>query len=88
MQRCVTYAIEQGWQVVAKYVDDGYFAWADLAESRPGFNSMITDAKARKFDVILVKWFSRFARDRFYSRLYKRLLKELGTLATKTAVST
>jgi site-specific DNA recombinase len=39
---------------------------------------MITDAKARKFDVIFVKWFSRFARDRFYSRLYKRLLKELG----------
>ena len=78
LQRCEQYANEQGWQVVARYVDEGFSAWSDRAESRPGFNALVAEAKARKFDVVLVKWFSRFARDRLYSRLYKRLFRELG----------
>ena len=78
LERCRRYAEEQGWQVVAHYKDEGFSAWSDRAEGRPSFNTMIADAKARKFDIILVKWFSRFARDRLYSRLYKRLLKQLG----------
>ena len=77
IQRCERYAREQGWEVVATYVDDGFSAWSDRAEARPGFNAMIAEAKVRRFDVVLVKWFSRFARDRLYSRVYKTLLKGL-----------
>jgi len=55
LQRCERYANEQGWQVVARYVDEGFSAWSDRAESRPGFNALVAEAKARKFDVVLVK---------------------------------
>ena len=68
----------QGDEVSAVYVDDGYSAWQDKAQSRPRFQEMISDAREGRFEVVLVKWFSRFARDRYYSRMYKRYLKELG----------
>ena len=72
------HAEAQGDELVGEYVDDGYSAWQDKAQSRPRFQAMVSDAKEGKFDIVLVKWFSRFARDRYYSRMYKRYFKELG----------
>ena len=48
-------------------------------KNRPGFNKMIAAAKAKRFDVILVWKFSRFARNREDSIVYKSMLrKEYG----------
>lgn len=44
-------------------------------KNRPGFNKMIAAAKAKQFDVILVWKFSRFARNREDSIVYKSMLR-------------
>lgn len=46
------------------------------AEKRPAFMQMIGLAKAKKFDVILVHKFSRFARSREDSIVYKSMLRK------------
>lgn len=54
------FVTEQGWILEKIYVDE------DISGSdrdRPGFNEMILDAYAKKFDIIVVKKQSRFARD-------------------------
>lgn len=54
------YAAEQGWELKKIYADE------DISGSdrdRPEFNQMILDAYAGKFDIIVVKKQSRFARD-------------------------
>ena len=55
----VQYAVEQGWDIYCIYSDDDYTG-AD--RSRPEFNRLLQDAKARKFDIILCKTQSRFTR--------------------------
>lgn len=55
-----SFAKENGWELQRFYVDE------DLSGSdrdRPQFNEMITAAYAGKFDIIIVKKQSRFARD-------------------------
>ena len=55
-----TYIEEQGWELTKFYIDE------DISGSdrdRPEFNSMITDAYAKEFDIIVCKKQSRFARD-------------------------
>lgn len=54
------YAADQGWTVFDIYSDDDY-AGAD--RSRPAFQRLITDAKARRFDIVLCKTQSRFTRE-------------------------
>lgn len=44
-------------------------------KNRPGFNKMIAAAKTKRFDVILVWKFSRFARNREDSIVYKSMLR-------------
>ncbi len=68
------HAARQGWQVVAEFVDAGYSARTD---NRPQFKAMIAEAKARRFDIILVHKFDRFARSREHSVTYKALLRKL-----------
>ncbi len=63
------------WEVAAEYVDAGYSARSD---SRPLFWAMITDAKAHKFDIILVHKLDRFSRRREDAVTYKALLKRSG----------
>ena len=47
-------------------------------KKRAAFNRMITDAQARRFDLIVTKEISRFARNTLDSIFYTRKLKELG----------
>jgi len=56
----LNYAIEQGWEVYKIYCDEDY-SGAD--RTRPDFNALIDEAKARKFDVVLCKTQARFSRD-------------------------
>lgn len=53
------YAERRGWVAAGEYVDHGV---SGSKESRPSLNRLITDAKQRKFDVVLVWKLDRFAR--------------------------
>ena len=54
------YAEERGWDIYQIYCDEDY-SGAD--RFRPGFNRMLRDAEAGRFQVILCKTQSRFTRD-------------------------
>lgn len=54
------YARQHGYEVTGVYTDEDY---SGMDRSRPGFTRLIADARARKFEVILVKTQSRFTRD-------------------------
>ncbi|QIB69505.1 recombinase family protein [Aminipila butyrica] len=54
------YAEKKGWQLVEIYSDDDY---KGSDRSRPEFNRLISDMYAHKFQVIICKTQSRFARD-------------------------
>ena len=56
----IEYAAERGWDVYNIYSDEDY-SGAD--RDRPGFCSLIADAKQGKFDTIICKSQHRFARD-------------------------
>ena len=55
-----TYIEDQGWELVKFYIDEDI---SGSDRNRPAFNSMITDAYAKEFDIIVCKKQSRFARD-------------------------
>ena len=75
-------------QAIARYAEDHGFALADeyldfetgrAADKRPGFQRLIEDAMAGKFDAVLVFHTSRFARNTIEAKRYKKLLRsELG----------
>jgi len=53
------YVRERGWNIYREYVDEGI---SGTKESRPALNELMNDAKKRRFDVVLVWRFDRFAR--------------------------
>jgi DNA invertase Pin-like site-specific DNA recombinase len=53
------FAEARGWQIVDAYVDAGV---SGAKDSRPELNRLMADAHRRKFDVIAVWKFDRFAR--------------------------
>jgi len=53
------YSKERGLRVFKTYKDNGV---SGTKESRPALNELMNDAKKRKFDVVLVWRFDRFAR--------------------------
>lgn len=58
---------KEGWSVYHIYNDED-FSGSD--RERPEFNKMIKDAKEHKFDIVLCKTQSRFARDMEYVEKY------------------
>lgn len=60
-------AMEEGWQIYDHYIDED---WSGSDRGRPEFHRLINDAEAGKFDVVLVKTQSRFARDSKYIEDY------------------
>ncbi len=64
------------WTFVDGYVEEG--VTGTRADKRPSFMRMIRDAKLNKFDLIITKDVSRFARDLEDSIHYIRKLKECG----------
>ena len=53
------YVSERGWTTFNEYCDNGISGTKD---SRPALNKLMNDAKKRRFDVVLVWRFDRFAR--------------------------
>src|ERR1700757_2793147 len=53
------YAQRRGFEVIAEYRDEGISGSKD---SRPALDRLMKDARARKFDVVIVARFDRFAR--------------------------
>jgi hypothetical protein len=53
------YCIRRQWDIVEEFIDSGV---SGSKESRPALNRLLTDAKRRKFDTVLVYRYDRFAR--------------------------
>jgi DNA invertase Pin-like site-specific DNA recombinase len=54
-----TFCQRRGWDLIEEYVDEGF---SGSQASRPALNHLLADAKRRKFDVVLVYRYDRFAR--------------------------
>jgi len=66
---------ERGWDIFKEYVDEGISGTKD---SRPALNELMDDAKKRRFDVVLVWRFDRFARSTKHLILALEEFKNLG----------
>ena len=64
------------WNYVPLYADEGLSGTS--TKKRKNFRKMIADAHAGKFDIILTKEVSRFARNTVDTLQYTRELKEIG----------
>ena len=64
------------WTLTAQYIDEGITGTS--AEKRPQFMKMIDDARQKKFNMIITREVSRFARNTVDTLQYTRLLKEYG----------
>ena len=68
------------WTLTAQYIDEGITGTS--AEKRPRFMQMIEDARQRKFDMIITREVSRFARNTVDTLTTIRKLKEKGVGVT------
>jgi DNA invertase Pin-like site-specific DNA recombinase len=59
MRELRQYARARGWEIVGEYTDRGI---SGSIESRPELNKLMSDARKRRFDVLAVWRFDRFAR--------------------------
>ncbi len=75
LERCRYHAQGKGWEVVREFVDAGESARTD---KRPQFQQMISAARAKEFDIILVHKFDRFARNDYDFIVYEKELEDLG----------
>jgi len=66
----------ENWQLVGSYIDEGLSGITTT--KRENFHKMITDAKANKFDFVITKEISRFARNTLDSIQYTRELLKHG----------
>ena len=64
------------WSLVSRYVDEGITGTS--AKKRPQFMQMLSDAEKGKFDLILTREVSRFARNTVDTLQYTRELKKQG----------
>ena len=62
-------------EIVNTYIDKAKSATTD---KRPQFQQLFQDAKLGLFDAVIVHKLDRFARDRYDSAFYKRILKKCG----------
>lgn len=69
------YCQRKGYALVNTYPDEEKTATNDR---RPNFQRMIADSAKRLFDVVVVHKLDRFARNRYDSAHYKRILKKNG----------
>jgi DNA invertase Pin-like site-specific DNA recombinase len=53
------FCLYKGWEIAETYIDKGV---SGAKASRPALNRLMADAAARKFDVVIVWKFDRFAR--------------------------
>jgi DNA invertase Pin-like site-specific DNA recombinase len=61
-RNCTQYAEHQGWTIVDRYHDHALSGMMDERQ-RPGFRKLLDDARARRFEVLLVDDLARLSRD-------------------------
>ena len=69
------YVSDRGWQLHQEYCDNGV---SGTKEARPALNDLMADARKRRFDVVLVWRFDRFARSTKHLILALEEFKGLG----------
>lgn len=69
------YCAARGFNVSREYHDVGY---SGVKESRPALNELMADARKRKFDVIIVWRFDRFARSTKHLLLALEEFRSIG----------
>lgn len=69
------FAEKSGYNVIGEYIDR---ALTGKSDDRPDFQRMIRDAEKHQFQIVIVWKLDRFARNRYDSAFYKRLLKKHG----------
>ncbi len=69
------YIQERGWHIFKEFCDNGISGTKD---SRPALNELMNDAKKRRFDVVLVWRFDRFARSTKHLILALEEFRNLG----------
>lgn len=69
------YAEKCGYNVIGEYIDR---ALTGTKDDRPDFQRMIRDSERRQFRAVIVWKLDRFARNRYDSAMYKRILKKHG----------
>ena len=75
LRDCYAFAERQGLRVVGEYIDR---AITGRTDERPDFQRMVSDAKKKQFQRVIVWKFDRFSRDRYDSAIYKHKLKQCG----------
>jgi DNA invertase Pin-like site-specific DNA recombinase len=70
-----TYCVQRGYTVVREYSDTGI---SGAKERRPQLDALMADARKRKFDVLLVWRFDRFARSTKHLITALEELRHLG----------
>jgi site-specific DNA recombinase len=70
---CKKICIERGWKIVCEYQDAGISG--HLLEERPGLQNLLADARAGKFDLVVVKDFDRLARSKVKASQIRDALK-------------
>lgn len=84
---CKKAIVDHGWELVQEpYKDEGISG--HLLEERQGFQKLMQDARQYKFDLVVVKDFDRFARNRSLANQARDELKKLfiQTYAVTTPV--
>ncbi|MDR4467087.1 MAG: recombinase family protein [Nitrospira sp.] len=71
-RNCEAYARREGWTITARYLDKAISGTQDEKE-REGYAAMLTAARARQFDVLLVDDLSRLSRDSMKTEEARRL---------------
>lgn len=75
LRDCHAFAERQGYSVITEYIDR---ALTGRNDDRPDFQRMLSDAKKKQFQYILVWKLDRFARNRYDSAVHKAELKKYG----------
>lgn len=75
LRECREYAKKNNIQLLDQYIDRALSA---KTANRPAFQKMIKNSASQKFDVIIVWKLYRFARNRYDSAHFKRILKKNG----------
>ena len=87
IQECKQLIIDRVWELVHEpYTDEGISG--HLLEERKGLQMLLNDARQHLFDLVVVKDFDRFARNRAAATIVREELKELfiQTYAISTPV--
>ena len=75
IRECKVFAEKNGIDIIGSYIDRAFSAKTD---NRPDFQRMVKESANKAFEVVLVWKLDRFARDRYDSAYYKRVLRKNG----------